>query len=205
VIIPGADWIRALTQAGVRLSTAAHWYQPFVQQVQPDLFSAGMKDVVDFVGQILHESAMLERLEEDLNYSAGRMLQVWPRRFPGGLAEAQLYAFRPIELANKVYGGRMGNNQPGDGWLHRGRGLIMLTGKANYQAVQGITGIPIADNPDMLTEPDIAMQVAIAWWEKKIPDDALGDIERVTEDVNGGLVGIDHRLALTNAMKDYFT
>lgn len=88
-----------------------------------------------------HETGgTMQPLEENLSYSAKRLMQVWPARF-STLAEAQPYANNPRRLANKVYGGRLGNTGPDDGWLYRGRGLAQITGKANYVKF-GLAGVP---------------------------------------------------------------
>ena len=79
-------------------------------------------------------------VSENLNYSAKRLTEVWPSRFPT-LAAAAPYANNPRKLANKVYGGRLGNTGDEDGWLYRGRGLAQITGKANY-AKFGLVGTP---------------------------------------------------------------
>lgn len=74
----------------------------------------------------------LQPKRENLNYtSAARIRQVWPARFPT-VASAQPYVRQPQKLANKVYGGRLGNVRSNDGWLYRGDGLVQLTGKANF-------------------------------------------------------------------------
>jgi len=88
-----------------------------------------------------HETGgAMQPLEENLNYSAKRLTQVWPSRFPT-LAAAAPYASNPRKLANKVYGGRLGNTAVDDGWLYRGRGLAQITGKANYVKF-GLGGTP---------------------------------------------------------------
>ncbi|RAS16105.1 hypothetical protein [Ensifer adhaerens] len=88
-----------------------------------------------------HETGgQMQPISENLNYSAKRLTEVWPSRFPT-LAAAAPYAKNPQRLANKVYGGRLGNVDPGDGWLYRGRGLAQITGRENY-ARFGIAGVP---------------------------------------------------------------
>ncbi len=90
-----------------------------------------------------HETgARFEPIEENLNYSAKRLTQVWPSRFPT-TGSAAPYANNPEKLANKVYGGRYGNDQPGDGWRYRGRGLVQITFKDNYDKY-GLGGNPEA-------------------------------------------------------------
>ncbi len=88
--------------------------------------------VAHFMAQILHESGAFTILDENMNYTAKRMMQVWPSRFKT-LASAQPFANNPEKLANKVYGGRMGNVDPGDGWKYHGRGLLQLTGRGILQ------------------------------------------------------------------------
>lgn len=195
-----ADWLRVLTACGVRASTAVEWAGPFTEIVTPSRFSRGREEMDDFLGQILHESAHLTRLSEDLSYSAERLMQVWPRRFPT-LAHAQPYARNPEMLANYVYAGRLGNIEPGDGWRFRGRSPIQITGRANYALVGGLVGQDLTWLPELLEQPRFALEACIAWWEDRIPDSMLGDPERVTRRVNGGLIGLaerEHLMALAD-------
>jgi putative chitinase len=87
-----------------------------------------------FLAQIAHESSEFRRLVESLNYTGSRLMKVWPKRFQT-LEKANEYARQPEKLANYVYAKRLGNGDvaSGDGWRYRGRGLIQLTGRANYQ------------------------------------------------------------------------
>jgi putative chitinase len=187
-----AEWVRILQQCQVKAATAARWAPVFAAEVKPGTFSAGIGELDDFLGQVLHESGMLERIEENLNYGAARMCQVWPTRFPTA-ASAASFVGNPVALANKVYGGRLGNTQPGDGWRFRGRGLVQVTGRDNYATVGKALGLDLAGNPDMLAQPAIALRASIAWWERKIPDSAMGDVRRITKLVNGGKHGLDDR------------
>jgi putative chitinase len=188
-------WNRVLIQCGVKPITAAMWSIHFASTIKESTFSAGESELDDFLREILHESAMLSRLEEGLNYSAERLMQVWPTRFPT-LESALPYARNGRVLANKVYDGRMGNVEPGDGFKYRGRGVIMVTGRANYTALSKIMGIDLVNSPDLLAQPVIALKVAIAWWEGNVPDSIMGDLKRVRKVVNGGSTGLTHTTEL---------
>lgn len=177
---------------------ADQWAPIFARHVQAEAFSVGNRELDDFLGQVLHETARLENLEENLNYRPARLCQVWPSRFPG-IAAAMPYAYNPEALAEKVYGGRedLGNIEPGDGAKFIGRGIPMITGRANYALLEGLTGEPLVDYPVLLTNPDIALRCAVLWWEKRVPDSAIDTIERVTRAVNGGQIGLEDRRWLT--------
>ena len=190
-----SQWNDILIQCQVRPVTAARWAEVFSATILSNTFSRD-DELDDFLGQILHESGMLEHLEENLNYSAGALMRTWPTRFNSETAIS--YARDAVRIANKVYGGRLGNTEPGDGWKYRGRGLLQVTGKDNYQAVGDALGIDLVNNPDMLAQPEWALKSAIAWWNKNIPDAIIGDTVRVSKRVNGGTIGLDHRIALTD-------
>lgn len=185
------DWLRILSQVGVRPTTAAEWAAPFADEIQPDMFSAGMEDMRSFLAQALHECSMLERLEENLNYSAERLCEVWPARFPN-IAAAAPYARNPQALANKVYAGRMGNVQPDDPWRFRGRGLLMHTGRAGYEDISRLCGLDFDVLPELLEQPHYALIAARGWWEDKIQDGFLSDQAKIRRRVNGGLIGAEH-------------
>lgn len=180
---------------GVKPLTALNWRDAFADEVQPERFSAGMADLVDWLPQILHECSMLERLEEDLSYSAERITAVWPSRFPS-TALAQHYERNPRKLANAVYGGRNGNYEPDDGWRYRGRGPIMLTGRGGYRHVGELAGQDLETLPELMLQPRFGLEMAIAWWEDRIPDSMLSDQVKLRRKVNGGSIGLAHCQAL---------
>jgi putative chitinase len=106
------------------------------------------------------------------------------------------------EIADIVYGGpfgkaQLGNTEPGDGSRFRGRGAKQTTGRANYNDVKAVTGIDVIANPDLLADPDMAVQAACIFWDRKKcngfadKDDILG----LTKAVNGGTNGLDERKA----------
>ena len=156
-----------------------------------------------FIGQCAVESANFTRLQENLNYSAQRLTQVWPSRFPN-ISMAEPYANNPEKLADFVYAGRMGNLQDGDGWKFHGRGLIQLTGRENYANCGSGVGVDLIDNPDLLLTPQYAVLSAGWFWNKKGLN-ALADTQEygaMTRRINGGLTGLDERIAkITKALQ----
>jgi len=104
-----------------------------------------------FIGQCQHESNNFKVLEENLHYSAGALMRVWPSRFPDANT-AEKYANNPQAIANKVYGGRadLGNTEDGDGWKFHGRGVIQLTGRSNYTVCGQALGQPLTEQPELL-------------------------------------------------------
>ncbi|HEY9273478.1 hypothetical protein, partial [Achromobacter sp.] len=109
--------------------------------------------VAHVMAQISHECGAGHDVVENLNYSAGRMMQVWPSRFPSP-ASAAPYAHNPRALANKVYNGRMGNAAGSDdGWNFRGRGAAQTTGRAGYARLAKATGLDVVAQPELLIDP----------------------------------------------------
>jgi putative chitinase len=127
---------------------------------------------------------------------------VWPSRFkPIGALDPREFAHNQEKLGNAVYGGRMGNNGPNDGFTYRGRGLLQLTGRDSY--AEATTNLrnqnPAA--PDFVTTPDAVfsaqwcLAVAAAKWAA-VGCNALADqddIRKVTRAINGGLIGLSDR------------
>jgi putative chitinase len=147
-----------------------------------------------FFAQSAAETGGFERLEESLIYSAKRLMQVWPNRFPT-MSSAVPYAGNPGKLAEKVYGGRMGNRRIGDGWKYRGSGLLQSTGRDRYVELQAETGLDVVDHPELLRTFPGALQSACLYWAKRGVN-ALADrndIEAVTRAINGGLIGLPDR------------
>jgi putative chitinase len=202
-VISEADWLRILQAMGVRPATAVKWNATFADEVQPGKFSAGEADLVDWLPQILHESAMLERLEEGLSYNPERICAVWPSRFPT-LASAVPYSHSPQKLANKVYGGRMGNREPDDGWKYRGRCPIMATGLDAYLLLSRICGQDFDVLPELLLQPHFGIQAALMWWEDRVPDSMLSDQVKLRRRVNGGSVGLAHCQSLATRCREAF-
>lgn len=151
-----------------------------------------------FLAQVMHESGGFKHLEENLNYSAQALMRTWGSRFPD-LDTAEKYEYKPEKIANKVYAGRMGNIEEGDGWKYRGRGLIQLTGRENYANFGLNAGVDVLSNPDLLASPEYATLSAGWYWNKRNLNDLADkmDIEGITKKINGGLNGIEDRKART--------
>lgn len=160
-------------------------------------------EIASFVAQLAHESAEFTRLEENLNYSAQRLRQIWRRRFPT-LALAQQYARNPQRLANFVYANRLGNGpqDSGDGWRFRGRGPIQLTGSKNYTVCSTGIGVDLIDKPDLLCTPTVGIRSACWYWKVRDLDllDDDDDVRAETRAVNGGFHGLASRQAYFNKL-----
>lgn len=149
-----------------------------------------------FLAQCAHESGNFAHVEENLNYRAETLLKVFPKYFKT-MDDAQDYAKQPEKIANKVYGGRMGNGpeSSGDGYRYRGRGLIQLTGKDNYDACGKALNVDLHGQPDYLETAEGAARSAAWFWHKnglnKYAD--AGDILGCTKRINGGTIGLEDR------------
>jgi len=156
-----------------------------------------------FLGQMAHESAGFSRMQENLNYSAKRIPQVWPRL----ALRADVLAGKPEALANAAYGGRLGNGPEalGDGWRFRGQGPTMLTGRENYRRYGGMIGVDLEAHPELAAEPGVGMWIALAYWESTGCNEhaARDDYEEVTKAINGpAMLGLAERKALTIKAKE---
>lgn len=148
-----------------------------------------------FLAQCGHESGGLRLTEENLNYKAEALTRLWPKRFPPDVAAR--YARNPQMIANRAYCDRMGNGpeESGDGWAYRGRGLIQLTGKANYIACSDALGIDLVSEPDLVAQNPVAVLSAGWFWDRNGLN-ALADAEDIlamTKRINGGTIGLEDR------------
>lgn len=163
------------------------------------MIGAGMDSNLEkahFLAQIAYESAGFTAVEENLNYSATRLMQVFPKYFRNqGIAIA--YEHHPSKIANRVYANRLGNRDEisGDGYAYRGRGLIQLTGHDNYAACGEGIGAALAITPDIMIDPEISAQAAVWFWRAKhcVTPALNDDLAGVTRLINGGLNGLEGR------------
>ena len=159
-----------------------------------------------FLAQCGHESGGFKAVSENLNYSADGLKKIFPKYFPGNLAES--YARNPEKIASKVYGGRMGNGDETtkEGFKFRGRGYIQLTGKANYTNFAKFIGEDTVANPDLVATKYPLASAAFFFDSNKLwaicdkgADDAT--VTAVTKRVNGGTIGLPDRI---KHFKEYY-
>ena len=159
-----------------------------------------------FLAQCGHESAGFKAIQENLNYSADGLKKIFPKYFPGNLAEG--YAKNPEKIASKVYGSRMGNGDETtkEGFKFRGRGYIQLTGKDNYTKFAKFIGEDTVGNPDLVATKYPLASAAFFFDSNKLwdicdkgADDAT--VTAVTKRVNGGTIGLADRI---KHFKEYF-
>lgn len=168
-----------------------------------ELHKAGINTklrIAAFLAQCGHESSDFNRMEENLNYSAKRLRQVFPKHFPNDQL-AEKYAGKPDLIANKVYANRMGNGdeESGDGYRYKGRGIIMLTGKEMYNRFSNYINMEkkILQSPELLCTPEYAVKSSTWFWSvykdlNKFADKS--DMITITKYINGGDHGIEDRV-----------
>ena len=168
-----------------------------LNEILPDYDINTPQRVAAFIAQCAHESGGFKFLTENLNYRAVTLRKLFSKYFPTD-ALAQEYEKKPEKIANRIYGGRMGNGpeETGDGFRYCGRGLIQLTGKANYQNFADSIETPVEEVSEYLQTFEGAVQSACWFWESNnlnaLAD--AGDIKMMTKKINGGFIGLEDRI-----------
>ena len=185
-----------------KLGIGQEWLEPLNDTFEKYQINTPKRQAC-FIGQTMHESGGYKFLRENLNYSAKALMNTWPSRFPD-MDTAEKYERNPEKIANKVYGGRMGNTEEGDGAKYIGRGLIQLTGKENYKNCSDAIGVDLVANPDLLSDPQYAALSAGWFWNKRNLNASadLMDIVGMTKKINGGVIGLEDRKAKINKVLD---
>lgn len=157
------------------------------------------EEMANFMGQMGHESGGFARLEEGFRYTRGiDQIPVQSARREGveALEAGRVAALdgRPQELGRLMYGGRMGNDDAGDGYLYRGRGYTQLTGEANYRDAGTALNLDLVNNPGLAANRDNAERIALWYWQERVPQADRDDVSRATRGINGGDNGLADRL-----------
>jgi len=173
-----------------------HWHEALCK-ILPDYDINTPERVAAFMAQTAHESGGYKALKENLNYRAATLRKVFPKYFPDD-AIAEQYAGQQEMIANRVYGGRMGNGpeETGDGFKYCGRGLIQLTGKQNYTKFAESIETPVEELPEFLATFEGAIQSACWFWETNNLNQYAdsSDILTMTKRINGGTIGLEDRI-----------
>lgn len=187
--------------------TVAQFKKLFPANKEPDAWTAALNlflpkygidtplRIAAFLAQCGHESDGFTAIVENLNYSAVALNATWPKRFSQTVA--MQYARQPERIANRAYADRMGNGpeESGDGWKHRGRGLIQLTGKSNYTVFAKVADKPYTEIAAYLETKDGAVESACWFWrlnDLNTLADARNNIA-LTKRINGGVNGLADR------------
>jgi putative chitinase len=181
------------------------WYEA-LSNVLPEYEIDSPQRVAAFIAQCTHESGGFKRLKENLNYKWESLRKVFPKYFPTDEL-AQEYAHKQEQIANRVYGGRMGNGDEssGDGFRYCGRGLIQLTGRNNYTKFAESIGVTVEEVPALLETFEGAVKSACWFWQtNKLNQYAdAGDILTMTKRINGG--GLEDRIKHYNHALEVFS
>jgi predicted chitinase len=190
-----------LTALGVRDSHADK-YLPDLKRLMKEYQIDNQYRIAHFLAQVLHESAHMKTVKENLYYSEQALLRVFRKYFTPKQAKA--YARKPKMIASRVYGGRMGNGDEstGDGFRFCGRGLIQLTGKSNYRKFSEWLGDDVVAQPDLVAAKYAVHSAIYYWTSRKLNLYADQDnIKEITRVINGGYNGLGDRNAILDKAK----
>ncbi len=150
----------------------------------------------EFLANVLQESLEFKHKTENMHYQAVTLTKVWPSRFPT-ISAAMHYARQPEKLANYVYQGRMGNNQPGDGWRFSGAGFFGLTGRETHTKYAAYIKKPVEETASLVRSSDYFALDSAFWFFyilKDLRDEAIADdFVGICKSINGGLIGYKDR------------
>jgi putative chitinase len=181
--------------------TADGAFGPGTLKAAASYFKLNKNRAAHFFAQCAHESGNFKAFSENLNYGAKGLRGIFGKYFPTD-AMAKAYERQPAKIANRVYANRMGNGDEasGEGFLHKGRGPLQLTGKNNYRAFGKYIGREqeILDNPDLVAT-ELGFESALWFFDANklwsICDQGINDaaILQLTKRINGGTHGLDDR------------
>lgn len=198
-------------------------FAPLFDLIFPKYYINTPQRIAAFLGQTAHESLRFNRLQEALYYSEPeRLVAVWPAhfrmpntgeekldQFTDGKRNPNNYIKHPIKLANYVYADRNGNygEASGDGYKFRARGLIGITGRNIYEAYEKASGVMVTAAPDLVCEPHWAADTAAWYWATTGCNDLAdqGNWSTLTQHINGGLLGLQERVAITESVLAVYT
>jgi putative chitinase len=156
-------------------------YSPFIDSAMKEFDINTPLRQSAFIAQIAHETGGFKWLRE-----------LW------GPTSQQLKYDPPSKLS-KI----LGNTYKGDGFKYRGRGAIQLTGRANYERFGKLLGVDLVKNPELAESQVFAFRIAGLFWKEKGLNEMADkkEFEQITRRINGGINGINERLAYYDVAK----
>lgn len=207
-------------QLGLALPTARasgrlrQWYPALVAAMEGHGISTPNRFTY-FLANVAEETGQLQAKEENLNYSADRLIAVFPSMFSANPQAAhELARLGPEAIGNYIYADahrppayRMGNIHPGDGWKYRGRGPMQITGRNNYRRFFRAVGLPEDSDPDVLLQPSYGAKSAAEYWFRKGCNELAdaGEFTKCVIRINGGTIGLASRCAYLKRLQDVLT
>lgn len=170
-----------------------------------------IRRVAAFVTTLAHEGGFRIGVRENMNYSADRLMAVWPKRFRGSFGRPNSLANslhrKPEAIANIVYANRMGNGPPesGDGWRFRGNGPLQLTGRDNHEAFAKAMGMALDEAAVWIGTLEGGVMSAAWFWEAN-DINRLADSPGVADEtrrINGGEIGLRERERIFDRLVAY--
>lgn len=190
--------------AGINAALADRWFL-HISNACREFSIIKPADLAMFIAQVKHESGGFSRLIENLNYTPAALIATFgthriTKYQSEMLGRTAAHAASQQGIANLVYGGEwgrknLGNIAQGDGWRYRGRGLIQMTGRANYSRTGDALGLSLTESPELLERVEYAARSA-AWfyvWRGCLKHS--GDVNAITRLINGSTLGITERTA----------
>lgn len=167
------------------------------------VFNKSKEEICNFLGNGKVESYNFTRNRENMNYSAKRILQIFPYQFKSDLNLAKQYEYQPEKLANYVYDdknrspkSKLGNTIYGQGWFYRGVGGIQTTGYYNMQRLSNFLKDPeIMRNPDLVWQKYYFESMLFFFDDKKLwrhsKSVSEASIAALRQRINGGFNGLN--------------
>jgi putative chitinase len=187
--------------ADISAEFTTRWF-PHIDAAMTEFGITSPVDQAMFIAQVGHESSGFGTLVENFNYSVEGLKKTFGNRLTpyqcGMLGRTNTQTARQPQIANLVYGSRMGNKETGDGWKYRGRGLLQITGRDNYTKCGTALKLDLISTPELLEQEKHAARSAAWYYALRGCLLYSGDMIRVTQIINGGQNGIDDRKARFN-------
>jgi putative chitinase len=204
VFVPSAPAVPIFDNSGFKLhNLKGHIPDAVIAQIPDTAARFGITTplrLAHFLAQCGHESGGFIAVRENLNYKAPGLMKIFKKYFPNAKIALQ-YEKKPDKIANLVYANRMGNGpeSSGDGFAHRGRGYIQLTGKSNYSLFDKTVPEDIMANPDLVATKYPLASAAFFFNSNKLwaicdKGADVATVTAVTKRVNGGTIGLPDRI-----------